>query len=275
MLSDSKIIALFCIVDDMLKSLGHREDCRSRVSDSEIITTAFVSVLYFGGHLDHARQFMEIKGYVPHMLEKSRFCRRLHRSAELLMSLFFHMGQHLKDMAGAADYVMDSFPVAVCDNARIKRCKLLQGKAYLGRQSAMSRYFYGVRVQILTLEGIPVEFCMVAGSENDSVSLRKMPMQVAPESSIYLDAGYTDYRAEDDARDAEQIILMVARKGNSRRADEPHVRYLKSTIRKYIETTISMIKTKMLRNIHAVTQQGFLLKVALFVIAFAFDKLTD
>ena len=139
----------------------------------------------------------------------------------------------------------------------------------------MSRYFYGVRVQILTLEGIPVELCMVPGSENDSVSLRKMPMQVAPESSIYLDAGYTDYRAEDDARDAEQIILMVARKGNSRRADEPHVRYLKSTIRKYIETTISMVKAKMLRNIHAVTQQGFLLKVALFVIAFAFDKLTD
>ena len=35
MLSDSKIIALYCIVDDMLKALHHKEDIRVRVSDSE------------------------------------------------------------------------------------------------------------------------------------------------------------------------------------------------------------------------------------------------
>jgi hypothetical protein len=275
MLSDHKIIALFCIVDDMLKGFNHREDVRIKVSDSEIITTSFVAVLYFGGHLDNARHFMKMKGYVPAMLDKSRFCRRLHRLSNLLLRMFFDIGQHLKDMAGAADYVLDSFPVAVCDNTRIRRCKVLKSKEFLGRQSAMSRYFYGVRVQILTLNRIPVEFCMVPGRENDSVSLRKMPFQVAPESSIYMDAGYTDYRSEDDALDAEMIRLMVARKGNSRRADEPHVRFIKSTVRKQIETTISIIKAKMLRSIHAVTANGFLLKVALFVIAFAFDKLVD
>jgi IS5 family transposase len=275
MLSDSKIIALFCIVDDMLKAMGHRQDCRTKVSDSEVITTAFVAVLYFGGHLEHARLFMKMHGMVPHMLSKSRFCRRLHRSEELLMSLIFTLGQHLKNMAGAAEYVLDSFPVPVCDNVRIRKCKVLKNKQFLGRQSAMSRYFYGVRVQVLTLEGIPVEFCIVPGSENDSVSLRKLPLQVSPESAIYMDAGYTDYRAEDDAWDGEQIRLMVARRGNSRRCDEPHVRFIKSTVRKHIETTISMIKAKMLRSIHAVTQQGFLIKVALFVIAFAFDKITD
>ena len=43
-------------------------------------------------------------------------------------------------------------------------------------------------------------------------------------------------------------------------------------MRKGIETTISEVKAKMLRTIHAVTQEGFLLKVALFVIAFSFEK---
>jgi hypothetical protein len=275
MLSDDKFIALFCIVDDMLKGFGHREDVRRKVSDSEIITTAFVAVLYFGGHLDNARSFMKMKGYMPAMVDKSRFCRRLHRLSDLMLSMFFDIGQHLKDMAGAADYVLDSFPVAVCDNARIRRCKLLKSKEFLGRHSAMSRYFYGVRVQILTLNGLPVEFCMVPGRENDSVSLRKMPFQVAPQSSIYMDAGYTDYRSEDDALNAEMIRLMVARKANSKRPDEPHVRFLKSTLRKQIETTISKIKGKMLRSIHAVTTEGFLIKVALFVIAFTFDHLAE
>lgn len=273
MLCESKIIALYCIVDDMLKGIHHYEDSRIRVSDSEVITTAFVSVLYFGGHLDHARCFMKLKGYVPQMLDKSRFCRRLHRLGDLLISMFFQLGKDLKDMAGASEYVLDSFPVAVCDNIRIARCKLMQGEHFRGRHAAMRRFFYGVRVQVLTLQGIPVEFCLVPGRENDSRALGKLPFDVAPESKIYMDAGYTDYQSEEDLFEAEMIYAMVQRKSNSKRPDEPHMRFLKQQKRKGIETTFSELTAKMLKRIHAVTQQGFLLKVALFVIAFSFEKI--
>lgn len=274
MLSDRKIIALYCIVDDILKSLGHKEDIRVRVSDAEIITTAFISSLYFGGHQDNARLFMKLKGYVPLMLDKSRFCRRLHRLSELLLFMFSVMGKQLKDMAGAGDYRLDSFPVAVCDNIRINRCKILREEAFRGKHAAMRRYFYGVRVQVMTLNGIPVEFCLVPGSEHDSQSLGKLPFDVAPESSIYMDAGYTDYLSEDDLFEAELIHAKVQRKSNSKRKDEPHVGFLKQYMRKQIETDFSMIKAKMLRKVHAVTKNGFLIKVALFVIAYTFDKLT-
>lgn len=47
MLNEAEIISIFCIVDDMLKAGGHKEDIRTRVSDSEIITTAIISALYF------------------------------------------------------------------------------------------------------------------------------------------------------------------------------------------------------------------------------------
>jgi hypothetical protein len=274
MLSDRKIIALYCIVDDILKALGHIEDSRVRVSDSEIITTAFVSALYFGGHQDNARHFMKFKGYVPQMLDKSRFCRRLHRDSELLLLIFSVMGKQLKDYAGAANYRLDSFPVPVCDNIRISRSRVLQGEIYRGKHAAMRRYFYGVRVQVMTLDGIPVEFCMVPGSEHDSQSLGKLPFDVAPESSIYMDAGYTDYLSEDDLFEAELIHAKVCRRRNSKRKDEAHKAFLKQFMRKQIETDFSMIKAKMLRNIHAVTKNGFLIKVALFVIAYTFDQLT-
>jgi hypothetical protein len=273
MFSDDKIIALYCIVDDLLKSMHHTEDAKVKISDSEVITTAFVSVLYFGGHLDNARNFMKLKGYVPGMLGKSRFCRRLHRLSDFLLTLFFHLGKKLKDIAGAATYRLDSFPVQVCDNIRIPRCKLLKGEVFRGKRAAMRRYFYGVRVQVLTLDGIPVEFCLVPGSENDVKALGKLPLDVAPESCIYMEAGYTDYLAEDDLFQAEGIIAMVGRKHNSKRKEEPHIGFLKQSMRKKIETEFSMMTAKMLRSIHAVTQQGFLLKVALFVIAFAFDQI--
>jgi hypothetical protein len=274
MLSEDKIIALYCIVDDMLKGMRCYEDSRIKVSDSEVITTAFVSVLYFGGHLDNGCHFMKMKRYVPGMLDKSQFCRRLHRLADFLLAMFYALGKRLKDLAGAADYQLDSFPVAVCDNIRISRSKILQGEAFRGKHAAMHRYFYGVKVQVMTLDGIPVEFCLVPGSEHDSQTLGKLPFDVAAESTIYMDAGYTDYESEDDLLEAEGIHAKVQRKKNSKRKDEPYVNFLKEYMRKQIETDFSQIKAKMLRSIHAVTKQGFLLKVALFVIAFAFDKIS-
>src|SRR3954468_11068125 len=273
MLSEDKVIALYCIVDDMLKEMHHYEDKRVRVSDSEVITTAFVAVLYFGGHLDNARHFMHMQGYVPQMLDKRRFCRRLHRLSDFLLALFYTLGKQLKDMAGGATYRLDFFPVAACDNIRIARCRILQGEVFRGKHVAMRRFFYGVRVQVLTLAGIPVEFCLVPGSEHDSRSLQKLPFDVAPESIIYMDAGYSDYDSEDDLFEAEGIIAKVQRKSNSKRKDEPYVRFLKAYMRKAIEGNFSQIKAKMLRSIHAVTKEGFLIKVALFVIAFAFYKI--
>lgn len=273
MLSEDKIIALYCIVDDILKEMRHYEDKSVRVSDSEIITTAFVSALYFGGHLDNGRHFMKMKGYVPQMLGKSRFCRRLHRLSDFLQALFFQLGSEIKNVAGAASYQLDSFPVAVCDNVRITRSKVLQGEAFHGWHASSKRYFYGVKVQVMTINGIPVEFCMVPGSEHDSLTLGKLPLDVAPESCIYMDAGYTDYLSEDDLFEADLVYAKVQRKKNSKRPDLPYQRFIKDIMRKRIESDISQVKAKMLRCIHAVTQQGFLLKVALFVIAFAFYKI--
>jgi hypothetical protein len=274
MLSEGKIIALYSMVDDLLKGIGHQEPSNRKCFDSEVIATALVAALYFGGHLENARGFMKLTGLVPGMLDKSRFSRRLHALTELLCSLFFQVGQHLKDIAGAGDYVVDSFPVAVCDNIRISRCKLLKGEQWRGKQVSMRRYFYGVKVQVLTTaSGIPVEFCFVPGAESDVQALKKLPMTVAGESRIYADSAYTDYTIEDDLKEADFLHLKVQRKRNSKRKDEPWVRFLKEYMRKGVETTFSMLKALFLRKIHAVTFRGFLLKLLLFILAFTLDKL--
>ena len=189
--------------------------------------------------------------------------------------MFFELGQYLKMIAGASAYVVDSFPVAVCDNMRISRCKLIKGKQWRGRHSSMRRYFYGVRVQVLTIaSGIPVEFCFVPGNANDVQALKKLPMAFAPESNIFADSAYTDYGIEDDLIDADGVKMMVHRKSNSKRADKPHIVYLKNHMRKRIETTFSEVKALFLRKIHAVTFKGFLIKVLMFVMAITLNKLT-
>ena len=47
MLMKDKVISIFCLVDDILKGMGHKEHVRGRVSDNEIIITSIVSDIYF------------------------------------------------------------------------------------------------------------------------------------------------------------------------------------------------------------------------------------
>ncbi len=73
MLCADKIIGIYCLVDDLLKGIGHKEDSCRKVSDSEVITTSIVAALYFGGHLDHFRHMMKMTGLVPKCLIKVAF----------------------------------------------------------------------------------------------------------------------------------------------------------------------------------------------------------
>lgn len=128
---------------------------------------------------------------------------------------------------------------------------------------------------LTTRDGIPAEFCFVPGSESDVQALKKLPMSVAPESKIYGDSAYTDYEVEDDMKEIEAIELMIQRRSNSKRPDEPWIRFLKLQMRKGIETTFSMLMTLFLRKIHAVTFKGFLLKILMFIVDFTFNKLVS
>ena len=56
MLMRDKVISNFCLVDDILKGINHEEDKRRKVSDSEVLTIALVSAMYFSGNHHYAIQ---------------------------------------------------------------------------------------------------------------------------------------------------------------------------------------------------------------------------
>ncbi len=47
---DTQIIAIFCLCDDMLKALLYRDDPQSQITAAEVITTAILAALRFGGN---------------------------------------------------------------------------------------------------------------------------------------------------------------------------------------------------------------------------------
>lgn len=268
MLQD-KVIAIYCLIDDILKGINHYEHRERKVSDSEIITTAVVSALYFKGNQGYAMGYMRSHQMMPAMIGKSGFCKRLHKLAQLLLWMFLDIGRMFKYVYAELEYIIDSFPLKVCHNIRISRSKILKGGQWRGYNASKREYFYGVKVQLVTTkDGIPVEMCFVPGSEHDIEALRKLYFDLPPESTLYGDSAYTEYELEDLFKETELIELKISRKSNSKRPDKPYQTFLKTAMRKRIETTISEIVEMTPHSIHAVTDEGFLLKILLFVFAY-------
>ena len=142
----------------------------------------------------------------------------------------------------APNICVNSFPIPLCDNILIFNVKLIKSAEYRGYIASKKRYFYGVRVQLLTTKsGMNVEFVLMPGSASDVRALNSLPLNLPPGSQVYADAGYTDYQAEDDLMVNSEIEMKVMRKSNSKRTDPPYLKYVKQSIRHYIETAFSVI----------------------------------
>ena len=192
---------------------------------------------------------------------------------DTLLGLFAICGQVLKELHTEARYVIDSFLVAVCQNIRIPRCKLLTGKAYRGRSASKRQWFYGFKVQVIvTSDGLPVEFYIHAGSEADITGLRAMAVDLPNGSLLYADNAYTDYALEDVFAQATGGQQLTARQARSKRPHSPAQRYLVQHFRKGIETAFSQLTARFPKHIHTVTAAGFVLKLVLFIFVHTLDQ---
>jgi hypothetical protein len=251
----------------MLKALHHSEDRQRQMSDAEVMTTAIVAMLYFKGNFHLASCFLYEGNYIPGMLSKSRFNRRLHTVSDLFLTLFLRLSETWKQLNENSVYVIDSYPIAVCDNYRIPRSQIYKGEDWRGYIPSKKRYFYGVRIHILVTEhGEPVEFFLAQGAMNDTHALGLYNFDLPENSLVTGDKAYNDYTIEDIMNEAG-VVLSPIRKKNSLRPVLPFVFYFQSTIRKVIETTGSLIERLLPKSIHAVTAKGFELKIALFIVA--------
>ena len=266
-----EIITIYVICSEYLAAIKHYENEQCRMSDAEVMTTAMVAMLNFGGNYAKARKWLKSPNYIPTMLSRSRYSRRLNRLGHLFVPLFHLMGQYWKATNEADIYAIDSFPIPVCDNIRIFRAKLYQDKAYRGYTASKRRYFYGLKIHMMvTQTGQPVEFFITPGSFSDVAYLDQFDFDLPPGSTVYADKIYNDYLVEDCLQADGHITLSPFRKANSKRPDPPWVRFLQHHYRKIVETSGSLIERVLPKHIHATNAAGFELKVILFVLALSF-----
>ncbi len=283
---DDTIITIYCLCDDFSKAMRHRDDPQSRLTTAEVMTVPLVAATFFGGQIEKTRRFLYEYGYMKKMISKSHFNRRLHRvEPTLWRALFALLAQTFKERNDPdRTYAVDSLPVAVCDNIRIRRCRLYpleeghggdapKRKSFRGYIASKRRYFYGLRVHlVVTGAGEPVEFSLAAGSESDVAIFKELELDLPEGSIICADKAYTDYDYEDLLKEVG-LHLKAQRKKNSKRPMAAWEEFLGKPIRQYVETVFSQLTDFFPKKVHAVTPRGFELKIVCFLLAFSIQCL--
>nr|WP_245606078.1 hypothetical protein [Thermus amyloliquefaciens] len=107
---------------------------------------------------------------------------------------------------------------------------------------------------------------LTPGSFHDLTSLLLLPLDIPEGKEVCMDRGYESALYEDLLREAQGLVPMPIRKVRSKRY-VPHLQYLAILGRRVVETVGSMLHQLFPRRIHAVTAEGFVLKVFTFILA--------
>ena len=277
---DDTITTIYCLCDEFLKAIDHRDDPQVRLTSAEVMTVPLVAAAFFGGNIDKTRRFLHEYGYMPTMISKSHLNRRIHAiEPSPWWALFSPLAEAFKKPSNNPEqtYVVDSLPIPVCDNIRIRRCRLYPpqdyGGAFRGYIPSKRRYFYGLRVHLVTTgAGEPVEFSLAAGSEADVSVFKDLELDLPKGSTILADKGYTDYDYEDLLEEVG-LHLKAQRKKNSKRPMPVWEEFLGKPVRQYIEMVFGGLTNLFSKKIHAVTPRGFELKIVWFLLAFSIQCL--
>jgi len=267
-----QIVAMCFFADEVLKANHFHDDPQVHMTTAEIMTVVLTAAQFFYGNQRHAMNFLKEHRYILHFLSESHFNRRLHRIPLAVWQLFFStLAEYFKRNHSSQEYIVDSFPIAVCDNIRIFKSKILSGEQYRKYIANKKRFFYGIRAHlVVTTNQEPVECVFAPGSENDMHVFKRLDLDLPGDVTIYADKAYNSYFDEDFLKE-NGIAFIAEKKFNAKRLISGCLKYLQSYWRKRIETTFSRITALFPKKIHAVTSRGFELKAFLFILTYSLN----
>lgn len=275
--TDLQDVFVYAIIDEYLQNCKHRRQTRcsaigipAKLSDAEILFVFVSACLEYAGNCLKAMHAHRRHGNIKYLLDKSQFNRRLHRLqpvVEELVCLFSAMA-----VAASGHYAIDSFPLPVCRNIRIRRCKLVQGRQYRGYCASKREYYYGYKVHLITAhDGRIIEFEFTPGACADVNGLNLLQFQLPQGVDIFADKAYNNTALEHLLSQHGGLRLLPVRKVNSPSQDNTNAsNFIRTHCRRHVESDISALQALFPKKIHAVTEKGFLLKVIGFFLAHHF-----
>jgi Transposase DDE domain len=241
---DTLATALYVKTDDLLRMEPERAPARPavglapRISDAEMVTLAVLSALL--GFTSEARWLRHADAHLRHLFpylpQQPGDNKRLRRLAGTLSWLITMLARDTSIWSDDV-WVIDSTPVECARSRTTVQRSALAGWAEYSYCPSHSRYFWGLRLHLLsTLHGLPIGFAVAGAKAADSQVLldllhidptltRDRPGQI-----LLADKNYWGKEFETMLADTGIVLLRPARKRDRRRRDESIFKPLRQTI---------------------------------------------
>ena len=232
-LTDSKITEIFYLIDEFciefdnsIKNnlLGNEPKRKPKLCPSEVIT---IMVMFHTGGYRNFKHFylhyvtVHMRHHFPYSVSYNRFVE-LMQSASLPMVIFLKtccLGE------GSGIAFIDSTPIRVCKNKRIKNNKVFKDIAEVGK-STMG-YFFGFKLHlVINDKGELLNFVITKGNVDDREPLKNKKFVNELKGKLYADKGYI-------SKDLSELLFM----------DGLH---LITSIRNNMKNTLMELKDKIL-----------------------------
>ncbi len=247
---DTLATAIYVSADDLLKTrpalLPWRPaiGMQPKVSDAEMITLAVLAVLL--GFEDEARwvrhvraQWRHLFPYLPH---QPGYNKRLRRLGPAMAALIDHLAA---DTSVATDdvLVVDSTPVECARSRETVKRSDLAGWAEYGYCASHSRYFWGLRLHLVTtLHGLPIAYALTGAKADERAVLADLidttPALADGGKTIIADKNYYGRHFESHLAATGFTLL---RKTRAREKPRPGAHLLKP-LRQTIESVFDTLK---------------------------------
>ena len=233
---------------------------KPKMSDCEVIALSLLgetigidSENYLFGKIksDHFQDF-------PNLIDRSRFNRRRKRLGDLIARLNCQMSSLLNE--GEDLYLVDSIPIPICKNARIKWSKICKDDFETapdrGFSAVNKSYFYGFKLHLATsVRGVYSSMNITKASVHDIHFLQDIKHSGINNCILVADKAYASRPIQTDLFTTRQIILKAPSK--SHQNDKEHVPFILLKARKRIETLFSQLCDQlMLKRNYAKTTTG-------------------
>lgn len=250
---DTLATRLYVTIDDLL--VEHPEwvpqrpavGIAPRLSDAELLTLAVLQALL--GYTSEARFIRHAQAHLrpwfPYLPDRPGYNKRLRRAGELIQHVIAHLARACLSFNDDL-WLVDSTPVECARSRETVKRSDLAGWATYGYCASHSRFFWGLRLHLITTpSGLPVAYAL-AGAKTDERDTALDMIALNPElhrrgQTLMADKGYRRASFETALTDAGITLIRPTLGSETPRA---HQRFLRP-FRQIIESVNQTLKAQL------------------------------
>jgi hypothetical protein len=257
MLSISEqLILVYCLADDGIKSEKNGGNWRKsnnqpKCTDAEIIAVAMMQS-YFGC-ATLKRTYLLVKANdaraFPHLPSYKQWLNRWHQLSFQMGAILENVPLQITDLEEI--YLIDSFPIPMCQPIRHGRVNLLRDEgAYFGKST--KGWFFGFKLHVLsTLRGQIIGAVLLPTSYDDRAGARMLASLLEEGSLAIADLGYRGVKFQLEMYEEEGVLFLT-------RADmtSPKMKIIHSMMRERVEGIFSSLWERFATRVYSRSWHG-------------------